>query len=91
MKNVFRAIAIAVVSASVLGGSATAGTRHLRISPPPVPGLRNLPTLAVPAPGRERRVVRTRYVRSRRTTVRRSNTRTVWVPGHYVRVRQARR
>ena len=75
MKNVLRAIAVLIVGATVLGGSANAGTRHLRIPPPPVPGLRNLPTLRVPVPGRDRRPARTRYVRGRRVGVRRSNTR----------------
>jgi hypothetical protein len=87
MNKAFRAIALVAVAVSVLGGSANAGTRHLRIPPPPLPGVRNLPVLRVPVPGSERTNVRKRYVRSRRNRVSRSHTRRVWVRGHYVRVR----
>jgi hypothetical protein len=81
-----------VVAASIWTGSASAEPqREVVIPPPPLPGLRHLPSLVLPAPGHVRhvrRVRRVRYVRPvrvRRYYVR-PHRQVVWVRGHWVTV-----
>ena len=87
LRRALRKIGLVAAVLSITVGSASAGAiRVVRIPPPPVPGLRNLPALKLPVPGDPPR----RHVRVRRVRVYRAPTR-VWVPGHWAPVAGTRR
>jgi hypothetical protein len=79
LRRMLRRISFVVAAVMISVGSASAeSVRAVRIPPPPVPGLRNLPALKLPVPG----ATRTRHVRMRRAPLHRSAS-YVWVPGHW--------
>jgi hypothetical protein len=58
-RRIARVAVVFVMAASMFAGSASAAHRRTRIPPPPVPGLRALPTLRLPLPGDRAHVTRT--------------------------------
>ena len=87
LRRALRSIGLIAVVMSISVGSVSAGgIRVVRIPPPPVPGLRNLPALRLPVPGDPPR----RHVRLRRARYYRAHAR-VWVPGHWAPRAEVRR